>query len=87
MSTNDCSLFSCRNHHLFRLNSHVAVTTHCAMLSSSNALEILTHYDIIVDATDNVATRFWDHSVYIQNTSVSVCVMYGVLASFPSGTS
>lgn len=40
------------------VNSHVSVTTHCVLLDSSNALDILAQYDIIVDATDNVATRF-----------------------------
>lgn len=39
------------------VNSHVSVTTHCVLLDSSNGLDILAQYDIIVDATDNVATR------------------------------
>jgi hypothetical protein len=39
------------------LNSHVSVTTHTVLLDSTNALSILSQYDIIVDATDNVATR------------------------------
>lgn len=32
--------------------------THPVVLNSSNALEILSKYDVIVDATDNVATRY-----------------------------
>lgn len=32
--------------------------THPVILNSSNALEILSAYDVIVDATDNVATRY-----------------------------
>lgn len=36
----------------------MSVTTHCVLLDSSNALDILTQYDVIVDATDNVATRY-----------------------------
>jgi adenylyltransferase/sulfurtransferase len=40
------------------LNSHVSVTTHTVLLDSTNALSILSQYDIIVDATDNVATRY-----------------------------
>lgn len=40
------------------LNSDIEVVTHRAVLNSSNAAEILSLYDIIVDATDNVATRY-----------------------------
>ena len=40
-----------------RLNSHVMVTPLCVQLDSSNALSILSQYDIIVDSSDNVATR------------------------------
>jgi len=41
-----------------RLNSRVVCDTHCVVLNSSNALEIINQYDVIVDATDNVATRY-----------------------------
>jgi len=41
-----------------KLNSNVKVETHQVVLDSSNALEILLRYDIIVDASDNVATRY-----------------------------
>lgn len=41
-----------------QLNSDIKVITHPVILSSSNALEILSAYDVIVDATDNVATRY-----------------------------
>jgi len=41
-----------------RLNSRVSCEVHCVMLSSSNALDIVRQYDIVVDATDNVATRY-----------------------------
>lgn len=40
------------------LNSDVVVVTHHALLDSSNAMEILKDYDVVVDATDNVATRY-----------------------------
>lgn len=71
-------IYTATNTSSLRLNSHVAVTPHCVMLGSSNALEILTQYDIIVDATDNVATRFRDHSVCI-HMSVYNVVYGGVL--------
>lgn len=41
-----------------KLNSDVAVNTHHVLLNSKNALEIFTNYDLIVDASDNVATRY-----------------------------
>jgi adenylyltransferase/sulfurtransferase len=40
------------------LNPHVKVETHETRLISENALEILGRYDIIVDGTDNFATRY-----------------------------
>lgn len=40
------------------LNPHVAVRPHTVRLSSANALEILGQYDIVMDGTDNFATRY-----------------------------
>ena len=40
------------------LNPHVTVVGHEVRLSSENALEILADYDIVVDGTDNFATRY-----------------------------
>src|SRR5690349_4560704 len=40
------------------LNPHVAVQTYETRLTSANALEILGAYDVIVDGTDNFATRY-----------------------------
>ena len=40
------------------LNPHVNVETHETRLTSANALDILGDYDIIVDGTDNFATRY-----------------------------
>src|SRR5438270_2155836 len=40
------------------LNPHVKVETHETRLTSANALEILGAYDIVVDGTDNFATRY-----------------------------
>ena len=50
------------------LNPHVQVETHETRLTSANALEILGDYDVIVDGTDNFATR------YLTNDA---CVMLG----------
>ncbi len=40
------------------LNSDVKIETHEARLSSENALEILAKYDVVIDGTDNFATRY-----------------------------
>jgi len=40
------------------INPHVCVETHDTRLSSENALEILREYDVVVDGTDNFATRY-----------------------------
>jgi len=40
------------------LNPHVSIVPHEAYLDRSNALEIVRAYDVIVDGTDNFATRY-----------------------------
>jgi molybdopterin/thiamine biosynthesis adenylyltransferase/rhodanese-related sulfurtransferase len=40
------------------VNPHVRIETHDARLTSANALDIITRYDIVVDGTDNFATRY-----------------------------
>ena len=39
-------------------NPHVAVDTYEMRLTSANALDILRDYDVVVDGTDNFATRY-----------------------------
>ncbi|KAJ8308480.1 hypothetical protein KUTeg_013354 [Tegillarca granosa] len=41
-----------------QLNSHVKFTPYHLQLDSSNALQIISQYDVVLDATDNVATRY-----------------------------
>ncbi len=43
---------------LHDVNPHVHVVLHDAWLTSANALEIVGAYDIVVDGTDNFATRY-----------------------------
>ncbi|UCC71121.1 MAG: molybdopterin-synthase adenylyltransferase MoeB [Gemmatimonadota bacterium] len=43
---------------LLDVNPEIEVETHEVRLSSDNALEILTEYDIVVDGTDNFPTRY-----------------------------
>jgi molybdopterin/thiamine biosynthesis adenylyltransferase/rhodanese-related sulfurtransferase len=40
------------------LNSDIRIVTHDARLTSENALEILGAYDVVLDGTDNFATRY-----------------------------
>ena len=40
------------------VNPHVEVVPHDARLSSGNALDIMRGYDLVVDGTDNFATRY-----------------------------
>lgn len=41
-----------------RLNPDVKVTTHRVRLNPENVMEILSHYDLVADGTDNFATRY-----------------------------
>lgn len=43
---------------LHDINPHVTIETHAVQLTSANALDILKTYDIVVDGTDNFATRY-----------------------------
>lgn len=43
---------------LKKLNATVNVTPYMVSLNSNNALDIIRDYDIVLDATDNVATRY-----------------------------
>src|SRR5213596_3472275 len=40
------------------INPHVTVEPHETRLTSENALEIAREYDLVVDGTDNFATRY-----------------------------
>lgn len=51
-----------------RINSAVKVNTYQCQMSSENSLEIIEEYDVILDCSDNVATR------YLLNDA---CVMKG----------
>ena len=41
-----------------RLNPHVAVDTHMTRIDASNALDLISRYDIVADGSDNFATRY-----------------------------
>jgi adenylyltransferase/sulfurtransferase len=41
-----------------RLNPHVKVETHMMRLDAGNALDLIAHYDLVADGSDNFATRY-----------------------------
>ncbi len=41
-----------------RLNPHVKIQLHSERLTAQNALEVISHYDIVADGSDNFATRY-----------------------------
>ncbi|MCH8239792.1 MAG: molybdopterin-synthase adenylyltransferase MoeB [Proteobacteria bacterium] len=41
-----------------RLNPHVKTQLHSERLTAQNALEVISHYDIVADGSDNFATRY-----------------------------
>jgi adenylyltransferase/sulfurtransferase len=41
-----------------RLNPHVKVETHAARIDASNALDLIARYDVVLDGSDNFATRY-----------------------------
>src|SRR6185369_14394114 len=41
-----------------RLNPHVTIETHMTRLDASNALDLVSQYDIVADGSDNFATRY-----------------------------
>lgn len=43
---------------LLQLNSDIQITTYNTRLTSENAMDIFKDYDIIIDGTDNFATRY-----------------------------
>lgn len=43
---------------LLKINSSIRVSVHHETFASQNALQIIKNYDIVLDATDNVATRY-----------------------------
>ena len=41
-----------------RLNPHVTVEAHPVRLGPDNALDVITHYDLVADGSDNFETRY-----------------------------
>jgi sulfur-carrier protein adenylyltransferase/sulfurtransferase len=62
---------------LARMNSAVAIVPHAVRLDSSNAIDVLKQYDIVLDGTDNFPTRYLvnDASVLLGIPSVHGSVL------------
>lgn len=58
MKNEFCHNMSTTSFFYFRLNNNVNVTAYNIQLKSDNAMDIVNKYDIVLDATDNVATRY-----------------------------
>ncbi|TPX36692.1 hypothetical protein SmJEL517_g01228 [Synchytrium microbalum] len=60
-----------------RLNSLIEAVDHQVLLDSSNAMEIISQYDIVLDATDNAATRYLlnDACVLLHKTLISASAL------------
>jgi adenylyltransferase/sulfurtransferase len=43
---------------ILALNPHVTLRTHATRLNASNAIEIIGNYDVVLDGSDNFATRY-----------------------------
>jgi sulfur-carrier protein adenylyltransferase/sulfurtransferase len=71
------------------LNPHVDVATYRTRLTSSNALELLGDYDVIVDGSDNFATRYLVNDACVllgkPNVSGSVLRFEGQASVFSAG--
>jgi adenylyltransferase/sulfurtransferase len=76
---------------LAALNPEVRVVTHPLLLSSENTLELFSQYDVILDGTDNFATRYLINDACVllgkPNVSASVFRFEGQVSIFgaPNG--
>src|SRR5262245_709425 len=55
-----------------RLNPHVTVETHAARLAATNALALISRYDVIADGADNFGTLYLvsDACFFVQSPAV-----------------
>ncbi|HEY2714038.1 MAG TPA: molybdopterin-synthase adenylyltransferase MoeB [Chthoniobacterales bacterium] len=66
------------------INPHLTVRTHACRFTSENAEEILTEYDLLIDGTDNFATRYLSNDVTVLARKPNV---YGSIFRFDGQTS
>lgn len=68
------------------LNPHIDVVSHECRLDSSNALQLIQQYDLVVDGTDNFATRYLVNDACVlagrPNVYASIFRFEGLLSVF-----
>ena len=68
------------------INPHINIVSHPVRLSAENALQIIAGYDVVVDGTDNFATRYLINDACIllkkQNVHASIFRFDGLLSVF-----
>jgi adenylyltransferase/sulfurtransferase len=71
------------------LNPHITVVPHAVRLSSDNALDLMRPYDLVVDGTDNFATRYLVNDACVllgkPNVYASIFRFEGLLSIFAHG--
>jgi molybdopterin/thiamine biosynthesis adenylyltransferase/rhodanese-related sulfurtransferase len=71
------------------LNPHVTVVPHAVCLTADNALDVLRPYDLVVDGTDNFATRYLVNDACVllgkPNVYAAIFRFEGLLSVFAHG--
>ncbi|PSR22554.1 MAG: hypothetical protein C7B45_06410 [Sulfobacillus acidophilus] len=74
---------------LHLINPHIQVRTHNHFLSAENVLEVFSHYDLIVNGSDNFPTRYLvnDAAVFLKRPMVDSAILRfeGQLAVYRPG--
>lgn len=66
-------------HRLLEMNPDIEITTYPVLLSSANAPEIFADYEIIIDGTDNFASRYMINDACVLLDKILV---YGAISQF-----
>lgn len=68
------------------VNPHITIRPHALRLDASNALELIAEYDLVVDGTDNFATRYLINDACVllgkHNVHASIFRFDGMLSIF-----
>ncbi|CAN5466616.1 molybdopterin-synthase adenylyltransferase MoeB [soil metagenome] len=69
----------CAGERLHELNPHIEIKTYNTLLNSENAMELMSAYDVILDCSDNLPTRYLvnDACVLLNKT-----LIYGAIFQF-----
>ncbi|MBB1150606.1 HesA/MoeB/ThiF family protein [Myroides sp. NP-2] len=64
---------------LSQLNPHICIRSHSQKLTEANVLQLVEHYDYVVDGTDNFATRYLVNDACVQ---LGKPLIYGTILGF-----